>query len=110
MYSGYAQFGRYGFLSAGFWVVLVCGLALCLVYAVGANKGRRAARLWVNACMAALAIGAIADIAWAVVSGQWRSFMIQFGFSPLAEMMLLAALFIGSMWWMAVRYVDGLKE
>jgi uncharacterized membrane protein YhfC len=47
---------------------------------------------------------------WAVVSGQWRAFMIQFGFSPLAEMMLLAALFIGSMWWMAVRYAAGLKD
>lgn len=47
---------------------------------------------------------------WVVVSGQWRAFMLQFGFSPLAEMMMLAALLVGTMWWMAVRYSAGLKD
>lgn len=110
MYFGYAPLASYGFIGAGFWVVVAVGFGLGLVYVVGSARGRRAAQLWTNACMLLLAAGGIADIAWAVLSGQWRPFMLQFGFSPLAEMMMLAALLIGTMWWMAVRYSAGLKD
>lgn len=110
MNFGFASFSDYRFLGAGFWVVMVTGVGLALVYVVGATRGRRAAQQWIDACMLVLAVGGIVDIVWALVSGQWRSFMVQFGFAPLAEMMLLGALFIGTMWWMAVRYTAGLKE
>jgi hypothetical protein len=110
MDSGYSTLSRYGFLGAGFWVVMVTGIGLALVYAVGHFKGKRAAQQWVNSCMLVAAVGGIADIAWAVISGQWRSFMLQFGFSPIAEMLILAALFIGTMWFMATRYIAGIEE
>jgi hypothetical protein len=100
----------YGFLGAGFWVVMATVVGLVLVYPIGASRGRAAALAWIRACVLLLVTGGIAVIVWAVVSGQWQSFMLQFGFSPLAEMMLLAALFVGSMWWMAVRYVAGIKN
>ena len=95
---------------AGFWVVMAVGIALALVYAVGAKKGKRAAQMWTDVCVAALALGAVGVIAWALASGQLRSFLVQFGYGPLFEMLVLAALFIGSMWFMAVRYTQGLKE
>lgn len=110
MYFGFASLASYRFLAAGFWVVMVTALGLGLVYAVGNSRGQAAARTWIGACMIVLAAGGIADIAWAVISGQWALFMARFGFGPLAEMIMLAAMLIGTMWWMAVRYADGLKK
>jgi hypothetical protein len=100
----------YGFLSVGFWVVMVSVIGLVLVFPVGASRGKAAAVAWIRSCMLLFVGGGIAVIVWAVVSGQWQSFMLRFGFSPLAEMMLLAALFVGSMWWMAVQYAAGIKK
>jgi hypothetical protein len=110
MNFGLAPMSTYRFLGVGFWVVMTVALGLVLVYAVGSSRGRRAAQRWVSGCMLLLAVGGIVDIAWAVVSGQWSSFLMQFGFSPLAELMVLATLFIGTLWWMAVRYTAGIKE
>jgi hypothetical protein len=110
VYFGLISLSTFRFIGAGFWVVMVTGLGLALVYVVGSSRGRRAAQMWTNSCMVLLAAGGIADIVWALLSGQWRTFMLQFGFSPLAEMMLLAALLIGTMWFMAVRYIAGIKE
>jgi hypothetical protein len=98
------------FLAAGFWVVMVSGLALLLVYAVGATLGRRAARAWVNACVALLVVGIGADVAYAVVSGEWEAFLLAYGFGPLLEMGVLGLLFVGSMWFMALRYTQGLER
>lgn len=110
MYFGMTSLSRYSFIGAGFWVVIVTGFGLGLVYVVGSTRGRLAAQMWMSACMTILAIGGIADILWALVSGQWRAFVIQFGFGPLFEMLVLAGLFIGTMWFMAVRYVSGLDK
>jgi hypothetical protein len=107
---GLAPLATYTFLGVGFWIVMTVALGLVLVYAVGSSRGRRAAQAWTSGCMLVLAVAGIADIVWAVVSGQWRSFMIQFGFSPLAELMVLATLFLGTLWWMAVRYAAGIKD
>jgi hypothetical protein len=110
MYFGYGPFARYGFIDAGFGVVIVVGIAFALVYAVGATRGKRAARMWVDACVLGFVLGAVADTLFAAFSGQWRSFVIAFGVLPLLGLIALAVLFLGTMWLMAIRYTDGLKD
>lgn len=110
MYFGYAGLARYSFLAIGFWVVMVSGVAFALVFAVGPTRGKRAARTWTDLCVALTLIGGVADIAWAVLSGEWRSFVANYGVGPIVEMLVLAALFLGTMWFMAIRYTEGLKD
>ena len=108
--SGGAVLSDFTFIGAGFWIVMVVAFAFVLVYAVGAARGKRAAYLWTSACVAALVIGSAADIAWAAFAGEGRRFLDVFGWGPLVEMSVLAALLLGSMWFMAIRYTDGLKD
>jgi hypothetical protein len=110
VYFGYEGFSRYPFLALGFWVVLVAGIAFALVFGVGSTRGKRAARQWTGACVALTALGALTDVGWALVSGELSSFLRLYGWSPLAEMGVLALLFLGTMWFMAVRYTEGLKD
>jgi len=110
MQFGFASMATFGFLIVGFWVVMIVGLGLGLVYVVGSSRGRQAAERWVRLCVGALLVGGGATITWALMSGQWQRFMLSFGFGPLGEMFMLAALFLGSMWFMALRYTQGLKE
>ena len=110
MYFGNAQLGRYTFVGMGFWLVLAVGFAFALVYGVGSTRGKRAAQMWTDACLGTVILGGILDLAWAFVSGEWRLFMRDVGPTPLAEMFVLGLLFIGTMWFMAVRYTQGLKE
>lgn len=110
MQFGYASISEFTFIAAGFWVVIAVAFGLGLVYVVGATRGKRAAQLWVDLCVGALAVGTIADLAWAVGSGQWARFMREFGFSSLVELLVLAFLLLFTMWFMAVQYVRGLKE
>ncbi len=110
MYFGYAQLSRYTFVGIGFWLVLAVGFAFTLVYVVGSTKGKRAAHMWTDACLLTVVVGGILDIVWAVASGEWRSFMRTIGVLPLVEMALLGLLFIGTMWFMAVRYTQGLDK
>lgn len=110
MYFGNEGLARFTFLGVGFWVVLVAGLAFALVYAVGPVRGKRAARLWIDLCVAFAVLGGGADIVWAVAAGEWKAFMAAYGLEPIVEMGVLALLFLGTMWFMAIRYTDGLKD
>ena len=110
MYFGLLPLSAYPFLLVGFLIVMVVGLSLCLVYLVGSSRGKRAAQMWTDACAGTLILASVADVVWAVFSGQWRSFMLQFGFGPLTEMVVLGALFVGTMWFMAIRYTQGLSD
>jgi hypothetical protein len=110
VYFGYLSLQSFTFLAAGFFVVMAAGVGLILVYAVGAYRGRRAAELWVKACVAVLVVGLIADIVFAVVSRQWEAFLLAYGFGSLLEMGMLGLLFVGSMWFMALRYTQSLKK
>lgn len=107
---GLVSLATYGFLAAGFWVVMTVGVGLCLVYVVGHARGKRAAEAWVRLCIVTLVVGGLGTLTWAVLSGQWQRFMLTFGFGPLGEMLMLAALFLGTMWFMALRYTQGLKD
>ena len=85
MYFGYLSLQSFTFLAAGFWVVMVAGIGFVLVYAVGTYRGRRAARLWTNACVGLLVVGLVADVVFAVVTKQWQAFMLMYGAGPLGR-------------------------
>ena len=110
MYFGYGGMAQYPFLSVGFWVVMVVAFAFLLVYFVGSTRGKRAARMWTDVCVALALLGGVVDVLWALQSGEWRSFLAIYGFEPLAEMAMLALLLLGTMWFMAIRYTEGLKD
>ena len=110
MQFGYEGFSRYTFLSLGFWVVMVAGIAFALVYAVGPTRGKRAARMWTTWCVAFAVVGSALDVVWAIGTGEWRSFVAAYTLSPLLEMGVLALLFLGTMWFMAIRYTEGLDD
>lgn len=106
MYSGLVRLPLYPFIGWGFVLVMAVGVGLALVYAVGALGGRRAAAMYTGALVALLAAGAAADLIWGATSGQLAGVVRDMGVGPLAEMVVLGALFIGSMWFMAVRYAQ----
>jgi len=110
VYFGYAGLPNYTFLAIGFWVVMVSGIAFALVFAVGPTRGKRAARMWTDLCVWLTVLGAVVDVAWALLSGEWRAFVANYGAGPLVEMTVLALLFLGTMWFMAIRYTEGLKD
>ena len=106
----YAGLSRFTFLSVGFWVVMVVGIAFALVFAVGPTRGKKAARLWVELCAGLAVIGGVADVVWAMMTGEWTAFVRLYGYTPIIEMVLLAVLLLGIMWFLAIRYTDGLKD
>jgi hypothetical protein len=107
---GYEGFARFTFLSMGFWVVMVAGIAFAMVFAVGPTRGKRAAKLWTDACVWLVVFGSAADFLWAWLSGEGRAFLALYGAAPLIEMAVMGLLFLGIMWFMAIRYTDGLKD
>ena len=110
MYFGYEGMAHYTFLSVGFWVVMVVAVAFLLVYFVGSVRGKRAARMWTDICVVLAVLGSGVDILWALQSGEGRSFVAIYGFGPLGEMAVLALLLLATMWFMAIRYTEGLKD
>jgi hypothetical protein len=107
---GYAGFSRFTFLGSGFWIVLVSALAFVLVFAVGSRRGKQAARAWTNTCVT-LSLGGFAlDLLYAAGTGELRRFLSYYGWGPLVEMAILALLFLGTLWFMAIRYTGGLKD
>jgi hypothetical protein len=89
---------------------MVASIAFALVYAVGPTRGKLAARMWTDSCLVLAAIGSAVDLLWALESGEGRSFVALYGAEPLAGLVALALLLMGTMWWMAIRYTDGLKD
>ena len=110
MYFGYLSLQSYTFLGFGLGLVMAVGLGLILVYAVGSSRGKKAARTWVTGCIALLVVGTVADVVFAVLTRQWESFLLSYGIGALLEMSTMAVLFLGSMWFMAIRYTQGLEE
>lgn len=111
MYFGLARISQLPFVPLGIALVLLWSLGFCLVFVVGAQRGGRPALkffrivLWVGVAVLA------ATWLWAVVTGQWRLFMSGFGWEPMAEMLVLAAMYIFTLAWMNMRYIsDRLRE
>lgn len=106
MYFGLTGIAGLPFVAAGVGVVLLWCTALGLVYAVGAKSGALAAAKYLRFTLMAGGLTLAGVLAWAVASGQWRTFMRLFGFGPMAEMVVLAFLFIFTMTWMGLTYVS----
>ncbi len=110
MYFGYLSFQSFTFLAAGFWVVMVSGIGLILVYAVGTYRGRASGPA-LDQRLRVVAGGRTrrrrrlrgGDQAVAGVHARVRG-------RTLVEMGVLALLFVGSMWFMALRYTQGLEK
>lgn len=110
MNYGYQGMWMLTFVPAGFVITMAAFLAMCLVYAVGASRGRRSAALWVRFWSIAFVVAAGADLVYGVATGQLGDFLRLYGFTPLAEMIILAVLCVGSMWFMAVSYVGSKQD
>ena len=105
MYFGYSEIWRFTFIPIGFAIVMSTFIALSLVYAVGASRGKKAAIRYVNITTVVFFAAVAVDLLLPLVSGQLALFLRTLGWSPLIEMSVLAALCVGSMWSMAVSYV-----
>jgi len=105
VYFGYQTMWAFTFVPVAFSLVMVVGIALAFVYAVGASRGYEAAAVYTRACGILLLAGMVTDLVYAGVSGQWSAFIAAFGWAPLLEMGLLAAMFLGAMWLMAASYL-----
>jgi len=105
VYFGYADIGRYTFLPVAVVVVLAAFVALCVIYLVGASSGGAAAARLYRWTMRLFWVAMALDVAWAVASGQLTAFVRRFGWTPLFELSVLAFLCLGSMGFMASRYV-----
>jgi hypothetical protein len=105
VYFGYEAMWTFTFVPIAFVLVMTVGIALGLVYAVGAARGKQAAARYTQAWTIVLLVGGVLDLTYAVVSGQWAAFISAYGWAPVIEMGLLAAMFIVGMWMMAASYV-----
>lgn len=110
MNYGYQSMWMLTFVPVGFVITMVVFLAMCLVYAVGAYRGRRSAAGWVRFWSVAFVLAAAADLTYGVATGQLEDFLRLYGATPLAEMVILAALCVGSVWFMAVSYVGSKRD
>ncbi len=106
MYFGLIRISEYPFIPVGTTIVLAWSLLLGLVYAVGSVKGGVAALRYFRVVLLGGAIAVTATFVWSLASGQWQRFMAEFGFQPMGEMLLGAALLLFVMVWMGMTYVS----
>jgi hypothetical protein len=107
---GFGDLSRYTFLTVGLWVVVVGVVAFSLVYAVGPTRGKRAARMWADSCLGLALVGAVVDVIWALESEEVFLFVGVYGIGPIVGMLASFALLFGALWYLAIRYTDGLKR
>lgn len=107
MYFGFERMWTLSFVPLGFAIVTLGSLALGCVYFVGGAKGGRAAATYTRACAWMVLAALVGDVIFAVASGQWSVFFGSYGVVPMAEMVLLAFMWLATMWLMAVSYSRG---
>lgn len=106
MYFGLIRISQYPFIPVGTTVVLLWSVLLGLVYAVGAARGGRAALRYFRIVVWTGAAALAATWLWSLLSGQWQRFLSEFGWQPMLEMLLGAALLLFVMVWMGMTYVS----
>ncbi len=106
MYFGLMRISQYPFVPVGTIVVLTWSILLGLVYAVGAVRGGYAALRYFRVVLFGGALVLAATWVWSLVTGQWQRFISEFGFQPMGEMLLGAALLLFVMVWMGMTYVS----
>jgi len=107
MYFGLQSIGRYSFVTIGFFLVMIGALGFGLTFLIGRSESGRSAlrftRWWALAVVSSLC----ATILFALIAGQWRLFLYEFGYGPLVEMAILAGGWLLIMWFMATKYALG---
>ena len=106
MYFGYSEIWRFTFVPVGFVITMLTFVALCLVYAYGAKRDARAVARYVRAVSLGFLAASVVDLGLAIATGQLGRFVAAFGWAPLMEMIVLAIMCVGSMWFMAVAYAN----
>lgn len=110
MYSQLIRLPSYPFVQIGFVAVMITGIALGSIYFFGRTLGRRGANRYANGWMIGLGVVLAADYTWAWASGQWERFGREIGFGAMGEMVVLGAMFLLSLWFMASRYADSIDD
>lgn len=106
MYFGLVRISAYPFVPVGTAVVLLWSVLLGLVYAVGSVRGGVAALHYFRIVVWTGTTALVGTWVWAVVTGQWQRFLSEFGWQPMFEMLLGAALLLFVMVWMGMTYVS----
>ncbi len=107
MYYGYELMWTLTFVPVGFLIVMAASIGYCLVYVVGAARGSVAAARYLKACTISLLLASLADVVYALASGDAQTFLAWYGVWPLLEMAVLGVMCVGSLWFMAAAYVRG---
>ncbi len=105
MYFGLMRISQYPFVPLGTTIVLLWSVLLGVVYAVGSVKGGRAALRYFRVVVWTGAGALVATCVWALATGQWQRFLGEYGWQPVLEMLLGAALLLFVMVWMGMTYV-----
>lgn len=107
MNYGYQAMATLPFLTIGFICVALGALGFGITFALGPIKGGRFAlkfsRVWAALTGVAISLTAL----FAYFTGQLTIFLKSYGYSPLLEMVVLAAGWIVIMWFMATQYATG---
>ncbi len=106
MYFGLGGISQYPFVPLGTAEVLLWSVLLGLVYAVGSAKGAMAAMRYFRIVTLSGVAVLVATFVWAILSGQWQAFIADFGWQPMVEMLILAALLLFTMVWMGMTYLS----
>jgi hypothetical protein len=109
VYFGYETMWTFTFIPIAFVLVMVGGIALAFVYAVGAAKGKAAAVAYTRVWTAVIVVGLAVNVGVAVINGQFGRFVELAGWSPLFEMGLLGVMFVVAMLLMATSYLGSKK-
>jgi hypothetical protein len=106
VYFGLIRISLYPFVPVGTTVVLLWSVLLGLVYAVGSVKGGHTALRYLRVVVWTGAAALVTTWVWALATGQWQRFLGEFGWQPMLEMLLGAALLLFVMVWMGMTYVS----
>lgn len=107
MYFGFELMWTLTFVPLGFAIVTVASLAFGCVYFVGASRGGAAAMRFTRIVGWAFVVALAADLVYGIAAGQWSRFFEWYGAGPMIEIVLLAFMWVMSMWLMAISYSRG---
>ena len=107
MYFGFQSISDFSFIGIGFLAVALGAMGFVLAFILGPSQGGRTALRFTRVWAAVVVLLIASVILYAVLDGQWRLFLLLFGFGPLLEMGVLSFGWIVIMWFMAHQYSVG---
>lgn len=110
MHWGLTGLSQFPFLQAGNIAVLVGVAGMAAVFPLGRRLGAHRAIAWVNIWLVSLAVVLSVILLWAIKSDQWARFGALIGWSVMAEMVVLATMFVTTTWFMSASYATSLYK